>query len=108
MATVLGQPKPWPEEPHDGQVPGSDYVKVGVIVRRSEHHTQGQQDEEPNDRAAAMRPEIGRGDCTDCPDVERTTVPALAHFSRLRHCLRLLERTASHGRVYTGRKRLSQ
>ena len=42
MATVLGQPKPWPEEADDGQVSGSDFVKVGVKVRRGERHPQCQ------------------------------------------------------------------
>ena len=84
MATLFGQPKPWQEETHDGQVPGSDFVKVGVIVRRGEHHPQCQEDEEPNDRAAAMRPEIGRSDGKGCPDVERPP-SLLAPFLRLRH-----------------------
>ena len=87
MATVLGEPKPWPEETHDGQVPGSYVVQVGVIVRRGKHHAQRQQDEEPNDRAPAMRPEIGRGDCTDWLDVEGATFALLALLLRLRHCV---------------------
>ena len=86
MAAVFGQPKPWPEETRDGPVPGSDFVKVGVIVRRGEHHPQCQQDEEPNDRPAAMRPEIGGGDGKGCPDVQKAAIALLPFFFRPHHC----------------------
>ena len=85
MATVLGQPKPRPEETHDGRVPGSDFVQVGVKVRWRERQPQCQQDEQPNDRVAAMRPEVGRSDCSDCLDVKRATARLFTLSPRLCH-----------------------
>lgn len=58
-------------------------MNVGVEIRRGEGHAQCQYDEEPNDWTAAMRSEIGRGDCTNYPDVERATVSVLVLWEAL-------------------------